>query len=97
MAALPMTRSVLKYVAYKVRPDETAEKEFGARCVYGDEVECGAESGPRSNPLDVESWQREHTQETRHNRYRRSMAGYEIWEPAQPVPPPVEPVKMSRQ
>lgn len=93
MTVALMTRSVIKHVPYRVRQDETAEKEYDARCVYGDEVECGAESGPCSDPFEVEAWQRQHTQQTRHNRYRRSLAGYEIWEPTQHVPAPVEPSK----
>ncbi|QFR01080.1 hypothetical protein F9278_38345 [Streptomyces phaeolivaceus] len=84
-------RSVIKYVPYKVRPDDTAEIEHEARCVFGDEVECGAESGPRSDPAEVDVWMREHTRETRHGRYRQSMAGYVLWEAIEPVPSPVAP------
>ncbi|MGW0962584.1 DUF7848 domain-containing protein [Streptomyces gelaticus] len=81
-----MTRSVVKYVPYHIRSDETAEGEFEARCVFGDERECGAESGLCHSPAEVEGWQRRHTQETRHTRYRRVAADYQIWEPTQHVP-----------
>ncbi|WP_454337919.1 DUF7848 domain-containing protein [Streptomyces glaucescens] len=44
------------------------------------EADCGAASGPRAHPADVEEWQRKHTQETRHLRYRRSFADYAVLE-----------------
>lgn len=47
----------------------------------GGEADCGAGSGPRGDPADVEEWQRRHTQETRHTRYRRNFADYAVMEP----------------
>ncbi|MFE7759832.1 hypothetical protein [Streptomyces sp. NPDC057438] len=80
------TRRVLRYVPYVIAQDATAEPEYEARCVSGDETECGAESGVRSDPAAVEEWQRRHTQETRHLRYRRSFGDYSVLEPLEEVP-----------
>ncbi|MFF5371315.1 hypothetical protein [Streptomyces sp. NPDC013187] len=96
-----MTRSVIKHVTYELRPDETANQEFEARCVWGEEKECGAESGPQPTPEDVTVWMIQHTSKTRHNRYRRALADYQIWSPTEPVPapqpvPPLEPAKVDR-
>lgn len=76
------TRRVFRYVPYVIAQDATAEPEYEARCVSGDETECGAESGVRSDPEAVEEWQRKHMQETRHTRYRRNFADYAVMEPA---------------
>jgi hypothetical protein len=75
------TRRVFRYVPYVIAQDTTAEPEYEARCVSGDETECGAESGVRHDPAAVEEWQRKHTQETRHPRYRRSFGDYSVLEP----------------
>ncbi|MFE9442465.1 hypothetical protein ACFYO2_26465 [Streptomyces sp. NPDC006602] len=80
-------RAVLRYVTYLLRKDETAEDEFAARCVWGDETECGAESGNMQTPEEVHDWQVKHTEETRHNRYRRVRADYQLWVPTEHVPP----------
>ncbi|MFC8736756.1 hypothetical protein [Streptomyces sp. NPDC057176] len=45
-----------------------------------DDADCGATSGPCLAPGDVEEWQRRHTQETRHTRYRRCFADYALLE-----------------
>ncbi len=76
-----MTRRVFRYVAYTLVQDPTAYQEYAARCVSCDDSECGAESGVRPGPGDVEEWQRRHTQETRHTRYRRVFADYAVMEP----------------
>ncbi|WP_371577978.1 hypothetical protein [Streptomyces sp. NBC_01314] len=78
-------RRVLRYVPYVIAQDATAEPEYEARCVSGDETECGAESGMRTDPAAVEEWQRGHTQETRHLRYRRSFGDYSVLEPLEPL------------
>lgn len=78
------TRRTFRYVPYSIVQDTTAMPEYEARCVSGDEAECGAESGPRLDPAEVEEWQRRHTQETRHLRYRRSFGDYAVLEPARP-------------
>ncbi|WP_246203651.1 hypothetical protein [Streptomyces tailanensis] len=80
------TRRVFRYVPYVIAQDQSAEPEYEARCVSGDETECGAESGVRHDPAAVEEWQRWHTQETRHFRYRRSFGDYSVLEPLEEVP-----------
>lgn len=74
-------RRVFRFVPYAIVQDPSAEPEYEARCVSGDDTDCDATSGPYGNPADVEEWQRKHTQETRHTRYRRSFADYAELEP----------------
>ncbi|MFR9796735.1 hypothetical protein ACL02U_12640 [Streptomyces sp. MS06] len=76
------TRRRLRYVPYVIAQDATAEPEYEARCVSGDEADCGAVSGPHPDPAGVEEWQRRHTQDTRHTRYRRTFADYAVLERA---------------
>ncbi|GCB47000.1 hypothetical protein [Streptomyces sp. NL15-2K] len=73
-------RRILRYVPYSIVQDPSAQPEYEAHCVSGDEAECGATSGPYGDPAEVEEWQRKHTQETRHARYRRSFADYAVLE-----------------
>ncbi|MGW1715817.1 DUF7848 domain-containing protein [Streptomyces sp. NPDC002156] len=79
-------RRTFRYVPFTIVQDATAEPEYATRCVSGGESECGAESGVRGHPADVEEWQRRHTQETRHERYRRTFADYAVMEPPDGVP-----------
>jgi len=73
-------RRVFRYVPYTIVQDESAEPEYEARCVSGNEADCGAGSGPCGHPAEVEEWQRRHTQESRHTRYRRSFVDYAVLE-----------------
>jgi hypothetical protein len=73
-------RRIFRYVPYSIVQDMSAEPEYEARCVSGTERDCGAGSGPCADPAAVEEWQRRHTQETRHTRYRRSFADYAVLE-----------------
>ncbi|MFB8773740.1 DUF7848 domain-containing protein [Streptomyces broussonetiae] len=73
-------RRVFRYVPYSIVQDASAQPEYEARCVSGDDEDCGARSGPCAHPTEVEEWQRQHTQETRHTRYRRSFADYAVLE-----------------
>ncbi|MBC7271459.1 MAG: hypothetical protein H5T76_22585 [Streptomyces sp.] len=73
-------RRVFRYVPYSIVQDASAQPEYEARCVSGDDEDCGARSGPCTHPTEVEEWQRRHTQETRHTRYRRSFADYAVLE-----------------
>ncbi|MFD8230924.1 hypothetical protein ACFV20_03335 [Streptomyces sp. NPDC059696] len=73
-------RRVFRYVPYTIVQDPSAQPEYEAYCVSGEEEDCGAGSGPCRAPGDVEEWQRRHTQETRHLRYRRSFADYAVLE-----------------
>ncbi|MFF5143373.1 hypothetical protein ACFY6U_27175 [Streptomyces sp. NPDC013157] len=77
-----MNRRVFRYVPYVIVQDAGAAPEYAARCVSGDEEDCGAESGVCGHPAQVEEWQRRHTQETRHMRYRRVFADYAVLTPA---------------
>jgi hypothetical protein len=72
---------VFRYVPFIIEQDQTAEPEYEARCVSGDDAECGAQSGTYSRPGPVEEWQRRHTQETRHLRYRRNFGDYAVLRP----------------
>lgn len=76
-----MTRRVFRYVPFTVEQDPTAEPEYTTRCVSGDESECGARSGTHAGPGPVEEWQRRHTQETGHRRYRRDFGDYAVLRP----------------
>lgn len=73
-------RRIFRFVPYAIVQDSGTEPEYEARCVSGDEGDCGAASGPCGDPASVEEWQRKHTQETRHTRYRRSFADYAVLE-----------------
>lgn len=75
-------RRVFRYVPFTIVQDPTAEPEYAARCVSGEEADCGAESGAWCHPAGVEDWQRRHTQETRHLRYRRTFGDYAVLEPS---------------
>ncbi|MGW0776299.1 DUF7848 domain-containing protein [Streptomyces sp. NPDC002835] len=76
-----MTRRVFRYVPFSIQQDATAEPEYEARCVSGDETECGARSGTHSAPGPVERWQCRHAQETGHRRYRRNFGDYAVVQP----------------
>jgi hypothetical protein len=82
-----MTTRVFRFVPFTIVQDQAAEPEYFARCVSGDEAECGAESGALPTPRDVEEWQRQHTQDTLHVRYRRVFADYAVLE----APPELSP------
>ena len=73
-------RRNFRYVPYTIVQDASAQPEYEAYCVSGEEQDCGAGSGPCQAPGEVEEWQRRHTQETRHLRYRRSFADYAVLE-----------------
>ena len=76
----PAGRRLFRYVPYTIVQDPSAQPEYEAYCVSGTEQDCGAGSGPCQAPGEVEEWQRRHTQETRHLRYRRSFADYAVLE-----------------
>ncbi|MFJ4283001.1 hypothetical protein [Streptomyces massasporeus] len=76
----PAGRRIFRYVPYTIVQDASAQPEYEASCVSGEEEDCGAGSGPCQAPGEVEEWQRRHTQETRHLRYRRSFADYAVLE-----------------
>ncbi|KUL28344.1 hypothetical protein [Streptomyces regalis] len=71
-------RRIFRFVPFSIVQDASAEPEYEAHCVSGDETDCAATSGPCGTPTEVEEWQRRHTQETRHTRYRRSFVDYAV-------------------
>lgn len=73
-------RRIFRFLPYAIVQDASAEPEYEARCVSGDDADRGAGSGPCVDPAQVEEWQRKHTQETRHTRYRRSFADCAVLE-----------------
>ncbi|MFJ8593243.1 hypothetical protein [Streptomyces sp. NPDC093598] len=76
----PGGRRIFRYVPYTIVQDASALPEYEAYCVSGKEEDCGAGSGRCQAPGEVEEWQRRHTQETGHLRYRRSFADYAVLE-----------------
>ncbi|MFF1543476.1 hypothetical protein [Streptomyces sp. NPDC058291] len=58
---------------YALVPDASAGAEYETSC-----TECRAGSGARPGPADVEEWQRGHTRQTGHARYRRTVADYAV-------------------
>ncbi|WP_330290393.1 DUF7848 domain-containing protein [Streptomyces sp. NBC_00576] len=80
-ASTSARRRIFRYVPYSIVQDGSAEPEYEACCVSGDEDNCGALSGWHPDPAKVEEWQRRHTQETGHTRYRRCFADYSGLEP----------------
>ncbi|MCK1820714.1 hypothetical protein MTQ10_14110 [Streptomyces sp. XM83C] len=75
---------LFRYVPYLIVQDASAEPEYEACCVSEDGADCGAGSGRFADPAPVEEWQRRHTQETRHARYRRTFADYAVLERVTP-------------
>jgi hypothetical protein len=61
---------------YALVPDASADAEYDTSC-----ADCHAGSGAHRNPSDVEEWQRGHTHETGHTRYRRTVADYAVFTP----------------
>ncbi|MEU7156163.1 hypothetical protein [Streptomyces chrestomyceticus] len=66
---------------FTMTQDTSAEPEYEARCVSGNASDCDADSGTHHTPSPVEEWQRKHTQETGHRRYRRNFGDYTVLEP----------------
>ncbi|MCW7945048.1 hypothetical protein AAW14_24360 [Streptomyces hygroscopicus] len=73
-------KAVLRFVKYKITRDPDRERTWRARCVSGDEEECGAESmvfGGDEDPID---WMAEHAKETGHTRFERTYKDYALVE-----------------
>ncbi|MFH8990739.1 hypothetical protein [Streptomyces sp. NPDC017940] len=77
-----MTRRVFRFVPFTIEQDQTAEPEYEARCVSGADADCGARSDTYGTPGPVEEWQRGHTRDTGHARYRRNFGDYAVVRPA---------------
>ncbi len=64
-----------------VTVDESAEAEFEAVCVSGDEEDCGEASGPLADAERLDTWMAEHTRDSGHQRFRRAYCEYATVEP----------------
>jgi hypothetical protein len=71
-----MTRTVYRFQPFTIRQDTTALPTYEARCVAGEEADCGASSRQETDPAPVERWMAEHTRDTGHFRFRRVFADY---------------------
>ncbi|MFI0553464.1 DUF7848 domain-containing protein [Streptomyces scabiei] len=65
---------------YKITRDPAGEVTYQARCVSGDEKECGAESAVLGGEEVVAEWMAEHTKETGHGRFERTFKDYALSE-----------------
>ncbi|MFE0175183.1 hypothetical protein ACFWZ2_22965 [Streptomyces sp. NPDC059002] len=81
---------------YTLVQDPYAAPEYEALCVVGEDADCGATSGRHADPGPVEEWQRLHTQETGHLRYRRTFADYAVMQPPDNLPAGLEPAHAER-
>ncbi|MFE9446896.1 hypothetical protein [Streptomyces sp. NPDC006739] len=76
-------RAVLRFVNYKITRDPIGEATYRARCVSGDEEECGAESLVFEGDEPPADWMAEHTKETGHTRFERTYKDYALVEKAE--------------
>ncbi|MEU3902038.1 hypothetical protein [Streptomyces sp. NPDC045251] len=82
-----MTTRTFRFRMFEVSPaagaaaDESAEPEFEAVCVSGDEEDCGEASGPLADAERLDKWMAEHARDTGHRRFRRAYCEYATVEP----------------
>ncbi len=77
-------KRTFRYTTWTFEQDTTTYPEYSARCVTGEEKDCGELI--RSGGTEwVEEWMRRHTQITGHTRYRRTVDDYVTLEPPQEV------------
>ncbi|MGW5773150.1 DUF7848 domain-containing protein [Streptomyces longwoodensis] len=69
---------MLRYVDYQVVADPDGERTWKARCVSGDETECGAESEECGSDEAPSDWMAEHCAQTGHNRFKRVFQDYAL-------------------
>ncbi|EST35389.1 hypothetical protein [Streptomyces roseochromogenus] len=74
-------RAVLRFVDYKTIRDPLGEVTYQARCVSGNDEECGAESMVLGGDEAVNDWMVEHTAQTGHERFKRTFEDYALVEP----------------
>ncbi|MCZ4122855.1 hypothetical protein O3X23_26275 [Streptomyces sp. H39-S7] len=72
---------------YTITQDPMVWPTYAAECVSGDAAACGATSGERSDPADVDEWIRRHAQGAGHTSYRRSFTDFVALEPPEDLPP----------
>jgi len=68
----------MRYVDYKIVTDPAGERTWKARCVSGDEADCGAESMVFGGDHAPTKWMAEHTKETGHERFKRIYEDYAL-------------------
>jgi hypothetical protein len=81
-----MKKSLMRFVPFTVRQDPETEPTYEARCVSGDDKECGQASGEWVNPEPVDAWLDAHIKETGHRHYRRSFHDNAVYEPSDGTP-----------
>jgi hypothetical protein len=82
-----MTRTVIRFVPYKVRQDPQTVPTHQVWCVSGDEEECGEDSGEWVTPHPVEMWMDAHVRATGHRHFRRAFFDNAMYvSPDGPVP-----------
>ncbi|MFF7477089.1 hypothetical protein [Streptomyces sp. NPDC008092] len=74
-------KAVMRFVDYETTRDPQGEIIFKARCVSGDEAECGAESEGFDGDEAANMWMAKHTATTGHKRYKRTCEDYALVEP----------------
>ncbi|WP_143670115.1 hypothetical protein [Streptomyces sp. Ag109_G2-15] len=65
---------------YETLRDPHGEITFKARCVSGDDEECGAESDVSGSDEAANKWMAEHTAGTGHKRFKRTFEDYALVE-----------------
>jgi hypothetical protein len=73
-------RAVYRFVNYRIAQDSTGEVSRSARCVSGEEADCGESSGELDEER-VAKWMAEHAAATGHTRFRRTFTDYAVVEP----------------
>ena len=77
------TTRVLRFRNFTIMPDPLGLPTFEARCVSGDEEECGAESGEHDAVAGRDDWVQRHFKATGHQRYQHVLSDYRIIEPGE--------------
>lgn len=78
---------VFRFVPYTITQDSTVWPLYAAECVSRDDTTCGATSGGRSHPADVDEWIRRHAQGFGHMSYRRTFTDFACLVPPDDLPP----------
>ncbi|MGW3068721.1 DUF7848 domain-containing protein [Streptomyces sp. NPDC001130] len=76
------------HVAFRVTRDQSAESTRAARCVVGEEEDCGATSGEMTDEASVVDWMTRHTADTGHTRFTRVFIDYATVERRGPIAVP---------
>ncbi|WP_367132472.1 MULTISPECIES: DUF7848 domain-containing protein [Streptomyces] len=71
-------RKRYRFADWTTLQDATASPEYAARCVTGDDSDCGATSGWSNARGSVQSWMETHVQQTGHLRFQRLFADYAV-------------------